>query len=174
MLNVDQVYMPNGTDSPPGCPDLQNAGQYPGCLGQGTAPYLTSVSDPLNYGAEVHFDHAKQLHYFYAIIVEWFDRYGWALADCAIESLCQRESISVIKLPRRNQTTNDYALSYPSQYNSSAVEKFGTWPIIYEVALSVTLSAEHCKSHLPGGPSTHLLSRAHAIHHLMGHAELPA
>ena len=144
--------MPNGTDSPPGCPDLQNAEQYPDCLGGGTAPYLTSVSDPLNYGAEVHFDPAKQLPYFYAIVVEWFDRCGWALADGAIESLCRKGVTQCCQAARRNQTANDYALSYPSQYSSSLVEKFGSWPIIYEVALS----AEH-EPHLPG-TSAHLLS----------------
>ena len=69
-----QVYMPNGTTGGSSCPDPSQPGLYPGCPGQGTEPYLTSVSQPANYAAKVLYDSQKQMSYFIAIIIEWFDR----------------------------------------------------------------------------------------------------
>lgn len=47
---------------------------FPQCPGVGSQPYISSVSDPLNYGARVQFDPVKQLPYFVAMVVEWLDR----------------------------------------------------------------------------------------------------
>ena len=35
---------------------------------------MTSVSNPLNYGAKVEYDSVKNMYYFTAIVIEWFDR----------------------------------------------------------------------------------------------------
>jgi len=69
-----KVYMPNGTTTPPGCPDPNDVSSYPGCSGDGTEPYSSSVADPLNYGAKVEYDSERQLPYFTAMIIEWLDR----------------------------------------------------------------------------------------------------
>ena len=66
--------MPNGTTSPPGCPNPEDPNSGPSCPGAGTEPYVTSVSNPLNYGAKVEYDSVKNMYYFTAIVIEWFDR----------------------------------------------------------------------------------------------------
>ena len=45
-------------------------------MGQGTQPYVTSVSNPLNYGAKVMYDSAMGLNYFIGMAIEWLDRWG--------------------------------------------------------------------------------------------------
>lgn len=66
--------MPNGTLSGPDCPDPSHPDHFPGCSGFGSQPYITSVSDPFNYGATVAYDDDLQQYYFKAIVIEWFDR----------------------------------------------------------------------------------------------------
>ena len=65
--------MPNGSYSGGSCND---ANASPTCPGIGTQPYVTSVSEPLNYGAKVQYDSVKQLPYFIAMVIEWLDRYS--------------------------------------------------------------------------------------------------
>ena len=70
-----QVYMLNGTTvASQDCPNPQDPNSGAGCAGYGTQPYVTSVSNPLNYGAKVMYDPIKNLYYFIGMAVEWLDR----------------------------------------------------------------------------------------------------
>jgi hypothetical protein len=40
----------------------------------GSVPYNPNVAAPWAYGATIEFDNVTLEHYFYGIVVEWFDR----------------------------------------------------------------------------------------------------
>ena len=65
--------MPNETSPSGSCSD-PNAS--PDCPGIGNQPYITSVSEALNYGAKVQYDSQKQMPYFVAMVIEWLDRFA--------------------------------------------------------------------------------------------------
>ena len=73
-----QVYMPNGSASAADCTDPNSS---PLCPGVGSEPYVSSVSEPLNYGAKVQYDAEKQMPYFTAMVIEWLDRWKSAFED---------------------------------------------------------------------------------------------
>ena len=70
-----QVYMPNGTSVvSASCPNPKDPNSGVSCAGYGLQPYITSVSDPQNYGAKVMFDPIRSQSYFIAMAIEWLDR----------------------------------------------------------------------------------------------------
>ena len=86
LLPPVQVYMPNETSPSKPCSD-PNAS--PGCPGIGSQPYITSVSEALNYGAKVQYDPQRQMPYFVAMVIEWLDRYAHLEALPNLQVTCK-------------------------------------------------------------------------------------
>ncbi|KAG1654660.1 hypothetical protein FOA52_003817 [Chlamydomonas sp. UWO 241] len=80
---------------------LPEADARPECAGTGSVPYNPNVAAPWAYGATIKFDNATLEHYFYGIVVEWFDR---------------NQSLST-------------AITLPAMGNDTST--FGSWPIKY-------------------------------------------
>ena len=66
-----KVYISQGKY--PECPnkDIETS---PDCPGSGTQPYQTSVTQSWAYSAKLTYDSDMGMHYFIAVIIEWFDR----------------------------------------------------------------------------------------------------
>lgn len=69
-----KVFMPEGNASNGNC-TYNDTPKIADCPGNGSRPYVSSVSQPWAWGAQVYpAEGPGKLSYFIGVVIEWFDR----------------------------------------------------------------------------------------------------